>query len=121
MTDKKTKMLIVDDELDMRILLAEIFKEDFRVISVQNIEEARATLDGFYPDLALIDINLPDGSGFDLVDEIRDRNPSSKLVIISAHNGKRELEISKSKGVDGFIKKPLIAGQLKNQIANLIG
>ena len=66
-----TKVLILDDEIDIADLLATFLKnEGFEVITAYNGQEALATLSSEL-DLALLDVMLPDADGFEILNKIR--------------------------------------------------
>lgn len=99
------KVLLVDDERDICLLLSSILKkEGFETTFALNLEEARNKLRLEEFRVAFIDLNLPDGTGSQLIPLIKKANRDTKVIIISAYDvglGKASRE-----GADYLIKKP---------------
>ena len=75
------KILIVeDDQLLNRTLAYNLTSDGYEVISVFNFDSAVRKLRENEFDVALLDINLPDGSGLDLCEEIRNRRSEERRV-----------------------------------------
>ncbi len=102
--------LIVDDEPDIRTLVALFMKrEGVPTLEAADLAEAREQLDrhGEEIDLCLADMRLPDGNGLDLVDEIRRQRPDLPVAVITAH-GQVEAAVRALKaGAFDFINKPI--------------
>jgi DNA-binding response OmpR family regulator len=99
--------LIVDDERDIGYLICGILRQlDMRCKVMHTLETARDLIKHQSFDLYFIDIKLPDGSGFDLVSELNERDNNGEVVIISAFDGEEERDKAKSLGVKKFINKP---------------
>ena len=70
MNDATPRALIVDDDRSFQHGLAEVVeREGFKALTAGDLAEARAELAQGLPDAVLIDLNLPDGSGMELLDE----------------------------------------------------
>ncbi len=101
------RVLIVDDEIDICRLVCWIIQQaGVPCDSVHNVNEARKRIKENNYDLYLLDIKLPDGNGFDLVDPIKELNNNAEIVMISAFDDKKEHEIAGSMGIKRFISKP---------------
>lgn len=70
------KILIVDDEQDILYMLSNAIGRKFAVeiITAENCSDAQEKIAKFQPDLALLDLNLPDGDGFELVPILKKKN-----------------------------------------------
>ncbi len=102
------RILIVDDESSLRTSLFRILdRKGFQVITANCKREAEMFCNSQQPfDFALIDLNLPDGNGFDLVDGLKSQNPKIKIVIITGH-GTIDAAVRATKaGVQEFLTKP---------------
>jgi len=101
--------LIVDDEPDIRTLVALFMKrEGVTTLQAADLAEARDQLAAHTEiDLCLADMRLPDGNGLDLVDEIREQRPQMPVAVITAH-GQVEAAVRALKaGAFDFINKPI--------------
>lgn len=109
--------LIVDDEKDIcQLVAAMLRKKGVDCYVANDVASCKEALEQDKCDLTFLDLNLPDGSGFDLVSEIRECSPGGKLFIISAHDGEYERSLAKKLGVDGFIKKPFTKTDILNTL-----
>lgn len=114
------KTVIIDDEPDAIRSLQLICKEycpDVEIVgTAQLIEDAQKIIDKENPDLLLLDIDLPRGNGFDLLDRYPKRK--FKVILISALFETYERLIEKHK-VDGCVDKPVDIEELKTLIDNI--
>ena len=107
MTDN-SKVLIIDDELDICYLLSGMLKQrDFRAAFVNSLSDAVTALQADPPSLLFLDNHLPDGFGLDFIPFVKKNYPGVKIVMITAHDGAVERKTAYSGGVDLFIAKPL--------------
>ena len=95
------------EELEYVVITAQTIKDDFKLIEKENI------------DLILLDCNLPDGSGYDFCETIRD-SFHGKVLILTARNTEVD-EIKAFKvGADDYISKPFSTAVLIERIKNLL-
>ena len=107
MLNSVKEILIVDDEVDFRLLLAEVLVEQgYRVTTAHNGHEAlrHLELSGKSPDLITIDVNMPLTDGIELQEKISKMNPCIPLVMIS---GSLPKHLSLITGVCAYLLKPL--------------
>jgi DNA-binding NtrC family response regulator len=79
-------LLIVDDEASLRDFLGIVFEQEgWQVEAAPSIGEARAAIQRREPDIVLCDLMLPDGSGIDLVREVKAHSPSIAFLMFTAH------------------------------------
>ncbi|SMD32797.1 Response regulator receiver domain-containing protein [Reichenbachiella faecimaris] len=114
------KALIVDDEDDIGLMVSRILtKEGLQAEHVNRIAAAKDKVqDGEYQ-AYLLDLNLPDGTGFDLIPLIRAQSPNARVIVISAHDGVYEMERVAQEKVHTFIKKPFTKSQIIEAIQGL--
>ena len=83
---EKLKCIIVDDELDSRNILATYLNKYVKQIEIQasceNIQEAKTAIDSLKPDLVFLDIEMPFGNGFDLIEKFE--NIDFEIIFITA-------------------------------------
>lgn len=114
------KVLIVDDEEDICFIVSRILaKNGFTVKYLNRVNSARAEIEENHFDLFLLDLNLPDGTGFDLIPQIREINEDAKIIIISAYDSISEIKKADELETDGFIKKPFSKQQILDAVADL--
>jgi DNA-binding NtrC family response regulator len=114
-------ILVVDDERTLRFALEEgLSEEGYRVGTVGDIASALEILSREEFHLALLDQKLPDGSGLDLLKEIRVRHPDMKIVMMTAF-GKFENAVEATKaGCYDYIGKPFELDHMKLVIKNAL-
>ena len=86
MPDQK-KILIIDDEKDLCILLKDYFLRKKHIVSIVNtLHEAKLLINTMLPDILLLDNNLPDGTTWNYAAKIAKEYPNIYIVFISAFN-----------------------------------
>ena len=101
------KVLIVHDHAVVRHgLKSAIQSHGYEVVAeAGSINEAQAFMAQTNPDAIIIDINLPDGSGFDLVAWSRRVSPRTAIVVLTLNDGADYVRAAKSAGANAFIIK----------------
>lgn len=116
----KKVICVVEDEKDLNELVKSYLeKEGYVVHSYLTFDEAYAHLDDEV-DLWVLDIMLDDKSGFDLIEEIKARNPEKPVVFMSARDKEFDRIIGLEKGSDDYITKPFSPKELVLRINNII-
>lgn len=102
----KFKILVVEDEESINDILSAALKSDGYIVrSAFNGAEARSLLDTFKPNLALLDINLPDESGFEICKYINSNN-CIPVIMLTARNDIVDKVLGLELGADDYITKP---------------
>lgn len=113
------KVLIVDDEKEIGLMVSKILsKNNFDAQFTTSIRDAKLLMKQNEYDIYLLDLNLPDGTGFDLIPTIRGQIIRAKIIIISAYDGLTEQKRLKELKVDTFIKKPFSKAELLAAVLN---
>ncbi len=81
---EKPRILHVEDDADLRMVVAEQGRHLAEFIGVATLNEARQHLIAGSLDLVLLDLNLPDGNGLDLIEEIHRFCPGLPIVVLSS-------------------------------------
>jgi signal transduction histidine kinase/ligand-binding sensor domain-containing protein/DNA-binding response OmpR family regulator len=116
------KLLIVEDNLDLRLYLNDILNEQYEVIEAKNGKEGLILAKRHYPTLILADIMMPKMDGLEMCNKLKTNIKTSHISIIlltakSLHSDKIEgLKI----GADDYIYKPFDKTELETRIKNLI-
>jgi DNA-binding NarL/FixJ family response regulator len=64
------------------------------------------------PDVALVDLRLPDMSGFDLIKKIKDKSPNARIIVLSSHEGDVDIQRALEAGAQGYVAKGIVRGEL---------
>lgn len=112
---KPVKLLIVDDEKDIRSLMEEIFiEEGYQVETAANGVQAQNAWRSFLPDLIFLDVWMPDIDGISLLKQMQDEGvlENTKVIMMSGH-GTIETAIEATRlGAYDFLEKPLSLAKL---------
>jgi len=126
--DRPLGLLLVEDEEMNRILLravlgraAEAWIRGAIVFEAASLAATRALLadPSMHIDVALLDVQLTDGSGLDLVREIVARVPRPKVVVMTAGVLLPQREAAERAGCDAFLSKPYMPHELLDTLATL--
>ena len=117
----RQKVLIVDDEPDIRELLEiTLGRMKLDTYSARDVGEALGLLKRETFDLCLTDMRLPDGNGLELVQHIQQRYPQVPVAMITAY-GNVETAINALKaGAFDFLSKPVDLGRLRELVASAL-
>lgn len=103
----KGTILLVEDNLE--ILKANAFMlewEGYTVRCAENVEQARAHIKGGMPDLLVLDIMLPDGSGLAFCEEVRRRREDVSILFLTALGKSSDIIMGLRTGGDDYLAKP---------------
>ena len=111
------KILIVEDEQDMLQNMKDfLLKENFVVETAESIAEARNKIGVYTYDCILLDINLKDGSGFQLLEELKQKNIEDGVIIVSARNSLDDRLEGLNLGADDYLAKPFHMAELNARV-----
>ena len=115
------KILIVDDEVLLSEFLEITFtREKYDVLIAHNIKDGYNLFLQFDPQVIIIDLKLPDGSGFDLLKKITERNKDAVIIVITAF-GNIDIAVEAMRlGASDFISKPFSAEQISGAVEKSI-
>jgi DNA-binding response OmpR family regulator len=113
------KILVVDDEGQMGLVLDMILKErKFELDYVPNLLSAGEYLQKEQPSAIILDNKLPDGFGVDFISYIKKKYPSIKIIMISAFASARDVALEN--GADMFFEKPFPLEEFDEAIDRLL-
>lgn len=101
----RRRLLIVEDDQDIAYLYRLTLEPSYEVRVAERVLTARLVLCTWQPDLVLLDIWLPDGSGLDLCREVKSMTPRLPVLIVSADRDARRA--AQACGADSFLAKPV--------------
>lgn len=114
------KILVVEDEKDLSQSLSEYLEiSGHRCEMAYDFNTADDKTAVYEYDCILLDINLPDGSGLDLIEPVKKRNPQTGIIIISARDGVEDRVKGLEKGADDYLIKPFDLAELNARIIAL--
>jgi len=100
------KVLVVDDHDGFRARTRRLLERDrYRVVEASNGAQAIAQAIAERPDLVLLDVHLPDMSGFEVATALRRAGGAGTILLISTHPAKDYAERISGSAADGFIDK----------------
>jgi len=111
---QKGKIIVVDDNSDMRRYIKQLLQNDFQVITSVNGEDALQKIAQHAPELVLSDIMMPVMDGVQLMQAIKS-NPSTKslpVILLSARAGEEARIVGYETGADDYLVKPFSANEL---------
>lgn len=112
MSEKQLRVIVVEDHADMADALRQFLTSvGYHVYIAPDVASARALAKAIEFDVLLSDLRLPDGTGWDLMEELSADRPVNG-VAMSGYNAKEDLERSKQVGFLFHISKPLMPGTL---------
>lgn len=101
-------VMLVDDHKMLREGIKQLLEFDSEIVvsrQASNAEECISVLKEYTPDVLLLDINLPDMTGLQLLKEIRKKNKKLKILMLTVHNETEYLIDALDVGTDGYILK----------------
>lgn len=118
-TDKRV-ILIVDDDEDLSMLIRDMLEDNgYASLYAASIDEAYDVLTNNRCDLILLDINLPDGTGFSLCQELR-RTSHVPIIFASARTSEDDKVNGLDMGGDDYIAKPYSLKELMSRIRSIL-
>lgn len=104
----RCRVAVVDDHAIIRSIFKTVIEDDPAldlIWSAATLAEARSNLARTCPDLLILDIHLPDGSGYSLAHEIAQRLPEVRVLIVSSHRDKAAVLRARECGARGYVPK----------------
>lgn len=101
------RLLVIDDHDVVRQgLVSALGAHGFTLIeTAATIKQARAKIAAFNPQAVIVDLNLPDGSGFEVVQWVRKCAPDSAIIILSLNEPSQYVSIARSSGANAYLSK----------------
>ena len=117
-----SKVLIVDDEPNIVLSLEFLMQQQgYETRVARDGEEALAEVEGFRPDLVLLDVMLPRRDGFQVCQRLRaDGWSDLKILMLTAKGRDVEIEKGLALGADGYVTKPFSTAELVARVADML-
>jgi DNA-binding response OmpR family regulator len=114
------KLLVVDDDADMLAVVGFALRQaGFPVVSANSYGTALNVFRAERPDLAILDINLPGGSGFELCDVLR-KESTAPIMMLTARGEEADLVRALELGADDYLTKPFSPRTLVARVKALL-
>jgi two-component system response regulator PilR (NtrC family)/two-component system response regulator AtoC len=112
-----TKLLIVDDEGDIREFAKHFFqKRGIDVVTVSGGQEALESIGFSNPDLVLLDVRMGDMTGVDVLKKLRDSGNQTKVIMVTGVEDPLIIKQVQELGVCGYVHKPLALEELERVV-----
>ncbi len=118
----KIRVLCVDDHPIVRDGIAAIINLQRDMMLAGAAATGGEALEQFFktrPDVALVDLQLPDMSGFDLIKRIKDKSPNARIIVLSSHEGDVDIQRAMEAGAQGYVVKGLVREELLETIRSV--
>ncbi len=104
----KTRIMVVDDDMNMRDLMITLLEsEDYEVIPAESAAAAQAAFEGPQPDAVLLDLQLPDGHGLDLLPAFKKHWPETEVIVLTGNATFDAAVEATKRGAYHFQNKPV--------------
>jgi len=128
MTDDASTILVVEDDDATRAFLADNLTADgYALFTADCAREGWRLLEAKFPDLVLVDVGLPDGSGLDLIRRVREADgvasrvdPATPVLVLSGRRGELDRLRGFEKGADDYLAKPFSYNELRARVAAVL-
>ena len=112
------KILVVEDEADLRdVIVKSLEREMFLVETASDYSTASDKIGSYEYDCILLDIMLPGGSGFSILEDLKSMKKGDSVIIISAKNSVDDKVKGLNLGADDYLAKPFEDQELEARIA----
>ena len=114
------KILVVDDDLAIRTLIHRFLsKQNYQMESAEDGKSAMTLFEQFNPDLVILDVNLPDATGYTLCQEMQSRTNVFVLMLTSRTDEADKIR-GFSQGADDYLTKPFGLGELEVRVRAIL-
>lgn len=117
----KKKLLLLENDLALNETIVDYFESlGFSVTPVYDGNSAQEAIYENNFDLLLLDVNVPDINGFEILKTLRDEGSTTPAIFITSLNSMRDLESGYDSGCDDYIRKPFALKELKLRVETIL-
>jgi DNA-binding NtrC family response regulator len=120
MNERAKIMMVEDSESLSAVYSAYLADRPYDLVAAVDLESARKEMALQRPDIVLLDIELPDGSGMDLLDELVSLESPPQVIVMTAHGTSDMAVESIRRGAFDFLTKPFDASRLQVTVENAV-
>ena len=117
----KKRLLLLEDDLALNETVVDYFEN--LGFSITPVYDGNSALDAIYEksfDLLLLDVNVPDINGFEILKSIRERDVTTPAIFITSLNSMSDVEDGYESGCDDYIRKPFALKELKLRVESIL-
>lgn len=119
---EKLKLLVVEDnKINLKQYEKKISDRIFEKALAEDGESATKKYEEWKPDIILLDLMLPCKSGYNLLKEIREEDPSTAIIVVSSLDSKEDILACAKLGIEGYLVKPVNFSELNLKILEYYG
>lgn len=118
---KRKRILLVDDEQELLNMVVSILKEEgfCNIATAKTVKEALDLADSFAPELAILDVMLPDGNGFSLMEQLKKKS-EYPILFLTARGEDEDKFQGFGLGADDYVVKPFLPKELTFRIMAIL-
>jgi DNA-binding NarL/FixJ family response regulator len=119
---EKIRVICVDDHPVVRDGIAAMINLQPDMTLVGVAATGGEALDRFFalnPDVALVDLRLPDMSGFEVIKKIKDKSPNARIIVLSTYEGDVDIQRALEAGAQGYVAKGIVREELLETIRSV--
>jgi response regulator RpfG family c-di-GMP phosphodiesterase len=123
MSGQDKKILVIDDSNTNVVLLEAVFGSDgYKMLTATNAKDAFQVVLKEKPEIILLDLNMPEISGFDFLSRIKANKKTCDIpvIIVSALTDEMTIKSTMSLGAVAFIKKPIDIPLIRSTVSELL-
>jgi DNA-binding response OmpR family regulator len=121
MDDNKKRILVVEDDEEMRSLLKDFFEEDgFEIDTVSNGSEAFRKIAREPFNLIITDIRMPGLTGLDILPGIKKLQPEVSIIVITAFGSEEVRRKALERGATAYLEKPILFNKLRTLVHEVV-
>jgi two-component system, OmpR family, response regulator len=117
----KKKIFLLEDDITLNETITEYFEDlDYEVVSAYDGYEAEEKIYEQNFDILLLDVNVPDINGFDILKGVREQDIGTPAIFITSLNSMVDVEEGYESGCDDYIRKPFSLKELQLRVETII-
>ncbi len=117
----KARILHVDDHQDTRLMMAALLQDcGYGVLTAGSVAEGLDLAKEINFDLYVLDVRLPDGTGVELCQSLREMNPTIPILYYSAYGDEEDHRSALQACGDAYLKKPVCIADIQDTIVRLL-
>ncbi|HHY22372.1 MAG TPA: response regulator [Bacilli bacterium] len=113
------KVLVVDDQYGIRVLLKEILEKDgYAMYQAANGMQALTLIEQHQFDLVLLDVKLPGMNGLEILKQVKEQYPQVEVIMMTAYGELNLIKEARKLGALAYFTKPFDISEVRKIIAN---